>query len=144
MRYERRDTRSEGLIETRPEAGEMDGGQTGEFTVRLGRYLGMGNAECRGAGPANRCPAYEQGRWASRGNEEYDQFHAQPYLMRTSYADAGRCEILDDPARIKFAVGIVHGALHWLSGGSAFVEVRFAVKLHLRGTQMALPRGGEM
>jgi len=50
----------------------MDGGQTGEFTVRLGRHLGKGNPECRGAGPANRCPAYEQGRWASRGNEEYD------------------------------------------------------------------------
>ena len=112
----------------------MDGGQTGEFTVGLGRHLGKGNPECRGDGPPNCCPAYEQGCWASRGNQEYNQFHVQPYLMRTSDADTGRSEILDDPTRIKFAIGIVHGALHWLSGGSAFLEARFAFRLHSRGT----------
>ena len=82
----------------------MDGGQTGEFTVRLGRHLRERDAERGGAGPANRCPAYQQGRIACRGNEEYDQFHAQPYLMRASYPDAGRGEILDDPARIEIAI----------------------------------------
>ena len=62
----------------------MDGGQTGQLSVRLGRHLRERDAERGGAGPANRCPAYQQGRIACRGNEEYDQFHAQPYLMRAS------------------------------------------------------------
>ena len=116
----------------------MDGGQTSQFRVTLGRNIGERDAERSGAGPANRRPAYEQGRIGSWRDEEYDKFHVQPYLMRASYADAGRREILDDSARIEFAVGIVQGALHGLAGGSAFPEARFAVRLHSRGTQMVL------
>ncbi len=119
----------------------MDGGQTGQFSVRLGRNVSERNAERSGTGPANRCPAYEQGRLTSRGDEEYDQFHVQPYVMSASYADASRSEILDDPARIEVAIGIVHQTLHGLAGGSAFLEAGFAVRFHSRGTQIVA--GGE-
>ncbi len=118
----------------------MDCGQTAQFSVGLCRNLGEVDAEGSGVGPADRCPAYEQRRLASRGNEEYDQFHIQPYLVRASHADADRSEILNDPARVEFPVGIAQGALHWLSGGNAFLEAGIAVRFHSHGTQITLRR----